>query len=198
MSLLAHHLASQPQDERRFQRVQVFLHGRLMLPDHSEHECITVDMSPGGVRLKTSARGYIDNRVVAYIETIGRIEGRITRNTDDGFAMTIAATSRRRDKLASQLTWLANRGELGLPEDRRHERFIPRNPHGRLVTSSGAEFMVRIIDVSLSGAAFNTDLPFDRGDMLMLNGTPARIVRLFDRGVACEFTRPPGPDAFEI
>lgn len=188
----------QSQDERRFQRVPVLLHGRLMLPDRSEHECMTVDMSPGGTLLKCAARGHLDDRVVAYIETIGRIEGHITRQTAEGFAMTIAATSRRRDKLAAQLTWLTNRGELGLPEDRRHERYIPRNPHGRLTTATGAEAMVRLIDVSLSGAAFNTDISFDRGDLIMLNQTPARIVRIFDRGVACEFTRAPAQDAFEI
>jgi hypothetical protein len=198
MAFTARHHLEHTQDERRYQRVPVLLHGRFMLPDRSEHECITVDMSPGGALLKTSVRGHVDDRVVAYIETIGRIEGHIIRQTADGFAMTIAATSRRRDKLASQLTWLTNRGELGLPEDRRHERYIPRNPHGRLTTSTGAEVMVRLIDVSLSGAAFNTDLSFDRGDLIMLNQTPARIVRIFDRGVACEFTRAPAQDAFEI
>ena len=43
--------------------------------------------------------------------------------------MTISATPRKRDKLAAQLTWLANRHILGLPEDRRHGRIAPRNPH---------------------------------------------------------------------
>ena len=42
--------------------------------------------------------------------------------------MTIAATPRKRDKLAAQLTWLANRHILSLPEDRRHGRIVPRNP----------------------------------------------------------------------
>ena len=42
--------------------------------------------------------------------------------------MTIGATARKRDKLAAQLTWLANRDILNLPEDRRHDRIVPRNP----------------------------------------------------------------------
>ena len=37
--------------------------------------------------------------------------------------MTISATPRKRDKLAAQLTWLANRHILNLPEDRRHGRY---------------------------------------------------------------------------
>jgi len=198
MNFAAPQLAARTTDERRFQRVPVILHGRYMLPDRSEHECVTVDISPGGARLRGPRSGHVNDRVVAYLETIGRIEGTIARVIHDGFAMTILGTSRRRDKLAAQLTWLANRSELGLPEDRRHERYIPRNPNGRLTTASGAEVMVRLIDVSLSGAAFNTDLPFEIGDLIMLNDTPARIVRMFDRGVACEFTRAPAPHAFEI
>ena len=198
MALGAPQLAARTTDERRFQRVPVILHGRYMLPDRSEHECFTVDISPGGARLRGPRSGQVNDRVVAYLETIGRIEGLIARVTHDGFAMTISATSRRRDKLAAQLTWLANRSELGLPEDRRHERFIPRNPIGRLVTSSGAELVVRLIDVSLSGAAFNADYDFEIGDPILLNDTPAKIVRIFERGVACEFTRAPAADAFEI
>jgi hypothetical protein len=62
------------------------------LPDRSEHDCITVDISPGGARLRAPAAGKINDRVVAYLETIGRIEGVIARQTDDGFAMTITAT----------------------------------------------------------------------------------------------------------
>lgn len=191
-------ISVRPIDQRRFQRVEVALHGRYMLPDRSEHECMTVDMSPGGVRLRCAASGNVNDRVVCYLETVGRIEGQIARRTADGFAMTINATLRRRDKLAAQLTWLANRSELGLPEDRRHERHVPRNPHARLVTSSGAEIMVRLIDVSLSGAAMNTDLPFNKGDMILLNQTPAKVVRLFERGVAVEFTRAPLPEAFQV
>lgn len=198
MSLVVSRIAAKAVEQRRHQRVDVVLHGRYMLPDRSEHECLTIDMSPGGVRLKAPVAGAVNDRVVCYLETVGRIEGLIARRTEDGFAMTITATLRRRDKLAAQLTWLANRSELGLPEDRRHERYVPKNPHARIVTSTGAEIMVRLIDVSLSGAAITTDLPFQRGDLMMINQTPAKVVRVFDRGVAVEFTRPPAQDAFEV
>ncbi|HRK23586.1 MAG TPA: PilZ domain-containing protein [Beijerinckiaceae bacterium] len=198
MLLSGSKLAINPVEQRRFQRVEVILHGRFMLPDHSEHECVTIDMSPGGARLRTRAHGKVNDRVIAYLETVGRIEGQIARLTEDGFAMTINATLRRQDKLAAQLTWLANRHELGLPEDRRHERYVPRNPHGRLVTAGGAEVMVRLIDVSLSGAALTTDLSFTRGDLVMLNNTPSKVVRVFERGIAVEFSRPPAPGAFEV
>ncbi len=116
------------EERRRFQRVRVNLLGRYMLADRREFPCQVVDMSPGGMSLVAPVCGLEGERVVAYIDHLGRLEGAITRLVPNGFAMTISATPRKRDKLAAQLTWLANRHILNLPEDRRHGRIIPRRP----------------------------------------------------------------------
>src|SRR5215467_5925920 len=140
------------QERRRFQRVQVNLLGRYMLADRREFPCQVVNMSPGGMALLAPVSGQAGERVIAYVDHVGRLEGKIARQFQNGFAMTIAATPRKRDKLAAQLTWLANRHILGLPEDRRHGRIVPRNPVGRLVMPNGVNLTCRIIDVSESGA----------------------------------------------
>src|SRR4051794_10067594 len=140
-------------DKRRHQRVPVAILGRYMLADRREFPCQTIDMSPGGVRLTCAAVGEIGERVVLYLEHIGRIEGVIARYTAGGFAVQLTATPRKRDKIASQLTWLANRETLGLPECRSHERLTPIQPGVVLRLESGRELPGRIIDVSMSGAA---------------------------------------------
>ena len=112
------------EERRRFQRVKVHLLGRYMLPDRREFPCQVINMSPGGLALLAPGIGNVGDRVVAYLDHIGRVEGKITRIIDNGFAMTVGATARKRDKLAAQLTWLANRHILNLPEDRRHGRII--------------------------------------------------------------------------
>ena len=114
-------------------------------------------MSPGGIALIAPVVGQPGERVIAYVDHLGRLEGHIARVFQNGFAMTIAATTRKRDKLAAQLTWLANRHILGLPEDRRHGRVVPRNPVGRLILPNGLNLTCRIIDVSQSGAGVATD-----------------------------------------
>src|ERR1700688_428591 len=121
------------EERRRFQRVRVDLLGRYMLPDRREFPCQVMNMSPGGMALIAPVAGEPGERVIAYVDHVGRLEGIIARQFENGFAMTIAATVRKRDKLAAQLTWLANRGILGLPEDRRHRRIIPPNPMARLI-----------------------------------------------------------------
>src|SRR5579862_1584384 len=125
------------EDRRRFQRVKVNLLGRYMLADRREFPCQVVNMSPGGMALIAPVGGAPGERIIAYVDHLGRLEGHIARSLPNGFAMTISATSRKRDKLAAQLTWLANRHILGLPEDRRHGRIVPRKPTVQVVMPNG-------------------------------------------------------------
>lgn len=116
------------QERRRHQRVKVNLLGRYMLADRHEYPCQVINMSPGGMALIAPVVGHPGERVIVYVDHLGRLEGKIARLIDNGFAMSISATVRKRDKLAAQLTWLANRQILNLSEDRRHGRFVPKNP----------------------------------------------------------------------
>jgi len=165
-------------EKRRFQRVRVNLLGRYMLADRREFPCQVVNMSPGGMALIAPVSGTPGERVIAYVDHLGRLEGRIARTFQNGFAMTIGATARKRDKLAAQLTWLANRHILGLPEDRRHGRIVPRNPAGRLIMPNGLNIGCRIIDVSESGAAVATDQRPAVGGLVTLGKVQGRVVRI--------------------
>src|SRR6267378_2363573 len=144
------------EERRRFQRVRVNLLGRYMLADRREFPCQVANMSPGGMALIAPVCGQPGERVIAYVDHVGRLEGVIARQFENGFAMTIAATPRKRDKLAAQLTWLANRHILNMPEDRRHGRIAPRNPAGRLILANGVNLACRVIDISQSGVAIAT------------------------------------------
>src|SRR5262245_53863738 len=185
------------EERRRFQRVKVHLLGRYMLPDRREFPCQIINMSPGGLALLAPGIGNVGDRVIAYLDHIGRVEGKITRIIDNGFAMTVGATARKRDKLAAQLTWLANRSILNLPEDRRHGRIVPRDQNARLTLASGAVVNVRIIDISLSGAGIATAQRPEVGSQIMLGKIPGRVVRQLEEGFAVEFTRLQHPDSLE-
>src|ERR1700742_1771405 len=112
---------SQP-DASRFQRVKVSILGRYMLEDRREFPCQVLEMSPGDAVVIAPVSGGVGERVIAYIDHIGRIEGTVLDPVDGGFVMDVVASDRKRDKMAAQLTWLANKDHLNLPEDRRHER----------------------------------------------------------------------------
>jgi hypothetical protein len=182
-------LKPRPVERRRHQRVSVQLAGRYMLESRREFPCQTVNISPGGVALLAPAVGILGERVIVYLDQIGRVEGSIVRHIQNGFAISFSATVRKRDKLASQLTWLANRHILGLPEDRRHDRIQPRIPRTVLTLPDGKQVVARLIDASTSGAGISTDLNLDMGLRIIVGKLPATIVRKFDGGIAVEFGR---------
>jgi hypothetical protein len=177
------------QDRRRHQRVKVNLLGRYMLPDRREFPCQVINMSPGGMALVAPMSGAPGERIIAYVDHLGRLEGQIARVFENGFAMSISATARKRDKLAAQLTWLANRHILSLPEDRRHGRIVPRNPVGRLILPNGVNLTCRIIDVSQSGAGIASRERPPIGTLVTLGKVQGRVVRHLEDGFAIEFTR---------
>jgi c-di-GMP-binding flagellar brake protein YcgR len=187
------------QDRRRHQRVKVNLLGRFMLENKQEFPCQVINMSPGGAALISPVRGRINERVVAYIDHIGRVEGRVVRPIEGGFVMTVEATVRKREKIAAQLTWLANRHVLNLPEDRRHERYSPKNPFTTISLSDGRSLRCRLVDVSLSGAAvaITGDAP-EIGEQVLIARIRGRIVRRFDDGLAIEFAAVQTRDTLEL
>ncbi len=190
-------LLGQRVDRRRHARVKISLLGRYMLNNRQEFPCQTVDFSPGGIGLIAPVRGAIGERVVCYFEHIGRIEGEVVRHTDSGFAIIIQATPRKRDKLASLLTWLANRHELGLPEDRQHERIVPVHKTVKLRLEEGIELKGRLIDVSVSGAGIELAVRPAVGQSIIVGSTHARVVRHFNDGIAVQFNLPLSADRFD-
>ena len=171
----------------RFQRVKVSLLGRYMLTDRREFPCQVLEMSPGDTVVIAPIAGTTGERVIAYIDHLGRIEGDITDVIDGGFKMDIVATPRKRDKMAAQLTWLANKDLLNLPEDRRHERVVPDNRHSTVVLDDGRRYNCKIIDISLSGAAIELSVRPAMGTPVTLGRMRAKVVRHFPEGVAVEF-----------
>src|ERR1700704_5806801 len=138
-------------DRRRHKRISVTLLGRFMRENKEEHTCKLIDISAGGAAVISPVSVPVGERVVAYVDHIGGIEGTVVREFDGGFAFKINATKHKREKLAAQLTWLANRSELA-DDGRRHDRITPKNRDSTLQLSEGITLTCRLLAVSISGA----------------------------------------------
>lgn len=175
-------------DKRRYQRVNVMLNGRFMtLRERNEFSCRTLNMSPGGVVFEAHNTVILEEKIIVYLDEIGRIEGFISRLTTNGFAMQIEASPRKREKIAEQLIWLANKSLLGLSETRTTERVIPQNPHAIISLNEGHKVPCKVANISLSGAAIHVNIKPLQGDLVALNGQIARVVRVTEEGCAIEF-----------
>ncbi len=108
-----------------------------------------------------------------------------------GFAISMKLPPLKREKLADQLTWLANRHELGMPEDRRHERIRARTPRTTLHPAVGARSDGgdrRRVALGRRAFALELGLP-PVGTPVTVGVTKGRVVRVFANGLAIEFAR---------
>lgn len=160
-----------------------------MLEDRREFPCRTVDFSSNGVSLALPVRGRQGERVVVYLDYIGRIEGTIIRDTPLGFALALIHPRKKREKIADQLTYLLNQEHLG-KADRRHERIVPNLRHAILYSGDGREHLVKLIDISVSGAAIGTQLRLPMNEKVRLGTREGSIIRHFDTGMAIAFSAP--------
>lgn len=176
-------------ERRRYQRVKLSLLGRCMFTDRRECPCQLLEISPGDAVFISPICGAVGERVIAYIDNLGRVEGVILERIEHGFVMTISASPRKRDRLADTLTWLANRHVLDLAEDRRHIRRVPRHAQTMIVLADGTQVPSRVIDMSLSGAAVAVSNRPPVGTVIRLGRLRARVVRHFDEGIGVEYMR---------
>ena len=182
---------------RRFQRVPVVLFGRYMLESKTEYPCQTVEMSPGDILLFAPVKASIGEKVIVYLDQLGRFAGTAARLVPTGFAITMNLPPLKRDKLADQLTWFATRNVVGLAEDRRHERITPLMTRAILRLEDKRELIVKILDISISGVAVATDTIPLLGAQIVLGSTPATVVRHFPGGFAGEFKIPFSPGSID-
>lgn len=174
-------------DRRRHRRFSVVLFGRFMRQSRHEYPCKLQDISVGGAALKSPVTPEIGERIIAYFDQLGGIEGTVVRVFEDGFAIAFTATQHKREKLAAQITWLINRQDLGGPEDRRHERITVKEHATTLLLADGLRVPCKVLDVSLSGAAVATAVRPEIGSEVTVGRMSARVVRHWELGIGVEF-----------
>jgi hypothetical protein len=182
-------------DRRRHQRVPVSLFGRFMREDKQEYPCQVINMSAGGMAVISPVACQTGERIVAYLDNLGRIEGIVARPFEGGFAVRILASLYKRERIANLLTWLVNQRSLGLGEERKHERIVPRVNASKLIMPNGDVHNCRVIDVSLSGASVACVPRPPLGTMVILGRMRGRVVRHHEQGIALQFVELQDPDS---
>ena len=182
-------------ERRRHRRVLVTVFGRFMREDKQEYPCQVINMSAGGMAMLAPVACETDERIVAYLDNLGRIEGVVARAFEGGFAVRILASLYKRERIANLLTWLINQKSLGLGEERKHERVVPRINASKLILPNGEVHNCRVIDVSLSGASVACAVKPPTGTVVILGRMRGRVVRHHDQGIALQFVELQDPDS---
>jgi hypothetical protein len=184
-------------DRRRNKRFQITLLGRFMRANKREYPCKLQDISVGGAAILSPVDVEPGERIVAYFDHIGGLEGTVVRTIEGGFGIQFSATQHKKEKLAAQITWLINRHELDPADMRRpgHERTPVANDSTVLRLADGLALTVRIIDLSISGASVATDARPALGADIQLGKLRGRVVRHHTEGVGIQFVDIQNPEA---
>ncbi|HEX2446643.1 MAG TPA: PilZ domain-containing protein [Methyloceanibacter sp.] len=161
-------------DRRRHRRVPVSVFGRFMREDKHEYPCQVTNMSAGGMAILAPVTCEPGERIVAYLDNLGRIEGVVVRPIEGGFAVRILASLYKRERIANLLTWLVNQKSLGLGEERKHERIVPRINAGASVACAVKPAV---------------------GTVVILGRMRGRVVRHHEQGIALQFIELQDPDS---
>lgn len=174
-------------DMRRHRRLPLVLAGRFMRADRSEFPCTLRDVSVGGASVTTDASVDVDERIVAYFEHLGGLEGSVVREFNGGFAFQFKVSDHKREKLAAQIMWLANREAFPEALGRLHMRTSTAGRKTTLKFHDGVIVDVDLLDLSVSGASIGTTARPPVGAEVWVGRFPAVVRRHHDKGVGVQF-----------
>ncbi len=180
-------------ENRHFARGELTLSGRFLAENGWEYPCEINDISPGGLSLQSDFQPPLEQDIILMAEELGRIQGKVSRLTDDGFVLLIKSTTRKRDQLANQLTWLMNAERLGLEDDRADVR-TQHQGMVHLEMKDGTRFVANAIDISISGLAVESTEHVTLGEPVKVGKLCGTISRRLASGFAIQFD-PPTPNA---
>jgi PilZ domain len=182
-------------DRRLHRRVEIALLGRFMRANRQEYPCKLKDMSVGGAGIMSPVDVELEERIVVYFDELGGLEGAVARVFPGGFGMRLASTQHKREKIASQLTFLVNRPFLGEFAERRHERIAPTNTPQSLTLADGIILSCHLLDISLSGASIATPARPALGTDVKLGKLSGKVMRHHGEGIGIQFTDVQHPNA---
>ncbi len=183
-------------ERRRHRRVPVTVFGRFMREDKQEYPCQVINMSAGGMAMLAPVACQNLASASSPISTISAASrASWSARFEGGFAVRILASLYKRERIANLLTWLINQKSLGLGEERKHERVVPRINASKLILPNGDVHNCRVIDVSLSGASVACAVKPPIGTVVILGRMRGRVVRHHEQGMALQFVELQDPDS---
>jgi hypothetical protein len=153
-----------------------------MLSDGGEHPCETIDVSVSGVALRAYLSPDLKERVIAYIDELGRLEGVVTRRGADWFAIEVKIPTSRIERLAQKLAALSGDAKLS------DSNALASQTHpAELRTEFGQSFPVQVCNQTRFGARILADFHLLPGARVKLDQRPAVVVRDAAGGFLIDF-----------
>ncbi|MFO1186403.1 MAG: PilZ domain-containing protein [Alphaproteobacteria bacterium] len=171
-------------DQRRFRRIQLSVPVKF-LESGEEREGTLLDISAGGLALSSEARPDLGAPIVLYVDNLGRVEGKVVRHIEQGFAVEFAASNAKRERLADRLVWISNRN--GQPEDAPRPIALAHRDKPRFIMHDGREVECKVLDMSVNGVWLQVNVKPPLGEEVTIGRMRGRISQHHATGIAIEF-----------
>jgi hypothetical protein len=166
------------------------LPARFMLRDGREFPCKVSALTNSSAVFVCGEPVCEGSLLVAYIEGVGRIEGRTGEACRSGFTVHFAMNDSGISRLERNLRWLRLKQQGLASEERDGTRFQPPSGTARVTLGGGEEHACEVLDISLSGAALRAGIRPEIGSCVLLGKTRGRVIRHMADGFAIEFVAP--------
>ncbi|MEL6790727.1 MAG: PilZ domain-containing protein [Pseudomonadota bacterium] len=177
------------EDRRRHFRADMRLKARFLGPDGVEHPCVVINVSAGGAMVKATTLPRAEDRVILYIDGVGRFESTVVRTGKFGFAVHYNSRRAKTQRTADALIRTLNRrGQL--EKDRRIAPRIALDTPVIVTHDDGRSVECTIMDVSLTGASVGIEPQPPLGTELTVGRMRARVVRRHELGIGVIFLGP--------
>ncbi len=175
-------------ERRRHRRVDLALKARVLKANGEEEPCLVVNVSAGGALLKAVNPPQAGERVVVYIDNVGRYEGQVIRAAKHHFAVDYRSRKAKTKRAADSLTYALNTPHMRI--DRRANPRIRSDEPTVLTLESGETISCEILDISLTGASVAIEPKPELGALVTIGRMSAKVVRRHEKGVGVVFTGP--------
>lgn len=175
-------------NKRRYRRVALDRPAEIIVNTIDVYVGRIVNISPGDVALQCTAEVRTGDTAIVYVRDLDILPGRIIRHLPDGFAMSLMLSKSRRAQLTEKLFVHTNTSYQSKIDER---RAAPRHKKGDerslCMLPDGSSIYVKIIDMSVNGAAIDSTRKPDIGTSVRLTQRNGVVIRHTPRGFAISF-----------
>lgn len=175
-------------ERRRHRRVGLALKARVLKANGEEEPCLVVNISAGGALLKAVNPPQAGEKVVVYLDELGRYEGCVIRSAKHHFAVDYRGRRAKTRRAADSLTYALNTPHMRL--DRRANPRIKTDEPTVMTLENGERIACEILDISLTGASVAVEPKPELGAHVTVGRTAAKVVRRHEKGVGVVFIGP--------
>lgn len=136
-------------------------------------------------------------QVTASFNSFGTLTGRVSRQFDDGFELTLEQSEDERERLNARITSFSEKLWTTDTDRRLAQRVMPSNPRTVIARPDNWSQPCLIVDYSISGAAVSAAFQPEVGEIVTVGRVTGEVVRLFDFGFAVRFFEPQDADHLE-